>query len=251
CSSTSTPAHRTREPSLSGRPRPPWSRVSTASSISCHRARMFRFRPGPTQVRIIGGSPAASTPPARRVNPRHLTPGTSPGVSSFKENTMRIYVLDGAGTHGRHDNSVIAGGVDRLEGSLIRKHDPDTTAEWVPWQAALMGVGGNRESWETNSREGVRLLVERMKSHDEDVILIAYSAGNKPAHDFLNDHPEFHDRVAAVGFVSDPWRPRDRWQHGLGDPGGWGVCGEDYTPIPARCFWTAVPGDVIPCAQPD
>ena len=68
---------------------------------------------------------------------------------------MRIYVLDGAGTHGRHDNSVIAGGVDRLEGTLIRKHDPDTTAEWVPWGAALMGVGGNRESWETNSREGV------------------------------------------------------------------------------------------------
>ena len=164
---------------------------------------------------------------------------------------MRIYVLDGAGTHGRHDNSVIAGGVDRLEGTLTRKHDPDTTAEWVPWQAALMGVGGNRESWDNNSREGVRLLVERMQSHDEDVILIAYSAGNKPAHDFLNDHPEFHDRVAAVGFVSDPWRPRDRWQHGLGDPGGWGVCGEDWTPIPARCFWTAVPGDVIPCAQPD
>src|SRR5699024_9977287 len=50
-----------------------------------------------------------------------FSPGHLPGVSSFQENTMRIYVLDGAGTHGRHDNSVIAGGVDRLEGTLIRK----------------------------------------------------------------------------------------------------------------------------------
>src|SRR5699024_6322260 len=95
---------------------------------------------------------------------RHLAPGTSPGVSSFQENTMRIYVLDGAGTHGRHDNSVIAGGVDRLEGTLIRKHDPDTTAEWVPWEAALMGVGGNRESWYNKYRGGAPLVEERMQA---------------------------------------------------------------------------------------
>ena len=50
---------------------------------------------------------------------------------------MKVYVLDGAGTHGRQDNSLIAGGVDRLEGTLIRKHDPDTTAEWVPWEARI------------------------------------------------------------------------------------------------------------------
>src|SRR5699024_8617925 len=118
---------------------------------------------------------------------RHLAPSTHAGGFVVQGDNMRIYVLAGAGPHGGHANSVIAGGVDRLEGTLIRKHDPDTTAEWVPWEAALMGVGGNRESWETNSREGVRLLVERMQSHDEDVILIAYSAGNKPAHDFLND----------------------------------------------------------------
>src|SRR5699024_9857241 len=103
-----------------------------------------RTRAGVAQSPAV---PTAVTTPA--------TPSTHAGGFAISGEPHAYLCSGGAGTHGRHDNSVIAGGVDRLEGTLIRKHDPDTTAEWVPWEAALMGVGGNRESWDNNSREGV------------------------------------------------------------------------------------------------
>src|SRR5690625_92756 len=163
---------------------------------------------------------------------------------------VKVYVLDGAGTHGRSEHSIVGDAVDRLVDSL-QQYAPGTTAEWVPREAALLGVGVNQQSWADNSRDGVGMLVERMTSHQGRAIIIAYSAGNKPAHDFLDAHPEFHDRIAAVGLVSDPWRPASRWQHGTPQPIGYGIMGEDLGPLRGRTFWTSVHDDVISAAWPD
>lgn len=157
---------------------------------------------------------------------------------------MRIHVLDGAGSANR-----TSGIIDKTVQRLVEKLDI-SEAKWINYPASMMGVGGDK-TWEESSREGVRLLAEEMKSHDEDVILLSYSAGNKPLHDFLDMFPEFHDRIRAVGFMSDPWRPRDRFQAGTPKPIGWGVNGERLGPIPDRSFWTSVYNDAISAAWPD
>ena len=158
---------------------------------------------------------------------------------------MLIYAFDGVGTNGRVTGSVLAHTADHLAAKL------DCKAEWIPWgHSSMLGMGAGG-SWADNSRAGDDELVRRMNSHDDDIVLLSFSGGSKPAHDFLDQHPHFHHRVKAAGFLSDPWRPRDRWQHGLASPGGWGVCGERYTPISDRAWWTAVPGDVIPNAPHD
>ena len=157
---------------------------------------------------------------------------------------MRIHVLDGAGSAGR-----TSGIIDKTVNRLMEKL-PITEAQWINYPAAMMGVGGDK-TWEESSREGVRLLVEEMESHDEDVILLSYSAGNKPLHDFLDMFPQYHSRIKAVGFMSDPWRPRDRYQTGTPRPIGWGIKGERVGPLGDRSFWTSVYNDAISAAYPD
>lgn len=158
---------------------------------------------------------------------------------------MHILCCDGIGTNGRSDGSILAPCADRLAGKL------DTTAEWVPWHAAMLGVGG-AGSWADNAAAGVDLLARRMDSHHERVVLLAFSGGNKVVHDYLDAHPEHHDRIAAVGLLSDPWRPADRWQHGTPDPRPrYGIMGERHGPISGRTFWTTAVDDVISSAWPD
>lgn len=157
---------------------------------------------------------------------------------------MKIYVLDGAGSANR-TSGIIDKTVDRLKQTL-----DISEAKWINYPAAMMGVGGNK-SWEQSSREGVALLMEEMQKHEEDVILLSYSAGNKPLHDFLDVFPEFHSRIRAVGFMSDPWRPRDRYQAGTPKPIGWGIKGERIGPLGDRSFWTSVVNDAISAAYPD
>lgn len=158
---------------------------------------------------------------------------------------MRIYCLDGIGTDGRSDGSILAPCADRLAAKI------EVEPEWVPWHAAMLGVGGSG-SWDDNARAGVDLLHRRITSHGERVILLAYSGGNKVVHDWLDQHPEFHHRVAAVGLMSDPWRPADRGQYGTHLPlPRYGVMGEDHGPIPSRTFWTTAQEDVISAAWPD
>lgn len=152
--------------------------------------------------------------------------------------TVRILCLDGIGSYGR-----TSGVLDRTA-FRVAAH-LDVTPEWVNWRAAMAGVGG-AGSWDNNTAEAVRLIVEKFEEHPDDkFVLLAYSGGNYPAHRFLDEHREYLDRVLAAGFMSDPWRPRDKWQFELGDPKGYGVCGENRTPIPERCRWTAVPGDIV------
>ena len=157
-----------------------------------------------------------------------------------------VYAFDGVGTNGRVTGSVLAHTADHLAAKL------DCKAEWIPWgHSSMLGMGAGG-SWADNSRAGDDELVRRMNSHDDDIVLLSFSGGSKPAHDFLDQHPHFHHRVKAAGFLSDPWRPRDRWQHGLRSPEPrYGIMGERHTPIPDRVLWTTVKTDPISSAYPD
>lgn len=158
---------------------------------------------------------------------------------------MKIYILDGIGTYNRPDGIVMKQVADAIE----QRVDISET-KWINWPASMLGIGGPL-SWNDASIIGVKLLTEEVQSNDEDFILLSFSGGNKPAKDWLYANPELRERCRAVGFLSDPLRPRDRWQSGVSDPGGWGINGEDYGPIPDRSFWTSMPGDVISSARED
>lgn len=158
---------------------------------------------------------------------------------------MKIYILDGAGSAGR-----TSGVIDHTVNRLLKRLD-GSEAKWIDYPAAMLKTVGGNYTWEESSREGVKLLLDEMTSHDEKVILLAYSAGNKPLHDFLDMFPEFHDRILAAGFMSDPWRPAERYQNGTPEPIGYGIMGERLGPIPEKSFWTSVVDDVISAAYPD
>ena len=158
---------------------------------------------------------------------------------------MKIYVLDGAGSAGR-----TSGIIDHTVKRLVEKLDI-SEAKWIDYPAAMLELVGGNYTWDESSRMGVRMLLEEMESHDEEVILLSYSAGNKPLHEFLDMYPELHRRILAVGFMSDPWRPADRYQTGTPKPIGYGIKGQDYGPIADRSFWTSVFNDVISAAYPD
>ena len=115
----------------------------------------------------------------------------------------------------------------------------------VDWPASLAGIGGPL-SWVEASRRGV-LELDRVVSEnpDEDLILLGYSGGNRVVHEWLDSRPHLLHRVAAVGLLSDPFRPRGRGQFGVPGVGGFGICGERLGPVPDRTFWCAALGDVI------
>lgn len=158
---------------------------------------------------------------------------------------MKIYVLDGAGSAG-----TTSGVIDHTVNRLMEKLEV-SEAKWIDYPAAMLKLVGGNYTWDESSRMGVRMLMEEMTSHDEDVILLAYSAGNKPLHEFLDMFPEFHDRIASVGFMSDPWRPENKYQAGTEKPIGYGIKGQSVGPIPSKTFWTSVRDDVISAAYPD
>lgn len=157
---------------------------------------------------------------------------------------MHILVLDGIGSFGRTSN-VIDHTVHRLAESIGGR------VHWIPWEASMMGIGGET-LWPESSRRGTELIKEYMDTYNESVVLLAYSGGNRPVHEFLNQYPEYHHRILAVGLMSDPWRPHDRSQSGAEYSGnGYGIMGQDYGPIPDRTYWTTVQGDCISDAAPD
>ncbi|MDZ4234205.1 MAG: hypothetical protein U1C73_10700 [Dietzia sp.] len=78
-------------------------------------------------------------------------------------------------------------------------------------------------SWDAASAAGVADLARLVGLHPSDgVVLLGCCCGCRVIHDWLDAHPEQLDRVLAVGLLSDPLRPRDRWLPGTGDPGGQG-----------------------------
>lgn len=121
----------------------------------------------------------------------------------------------------------------------------------VNWPASMAGLGGNR-SWANAAHAGVLDLDRIAAQHPgEQLVLLGYSGGSKVIHDWLDTRPAQHERVAAVGFLSDPYRPAGRSQHGLPYPGGFGICGQRLGPIPARSFWSSAAGDVISSCPAD
>ena len=121
----------------------------------------------------------------------------------------------------------------------------------IDWPASMAGIGGHL-SWAAAAHHGVLALDQIMADHPgERVILLGYSGGCRVVHDWLDARPEMEPRVAAVGLMSDPYRPSGRWQHGLPDPGGWGIAGQRLGPVPGRTFWTSAPADAISSCPPD
>lgn len=121
----------------------------------------------------------------------------------------------------------------------------------IDWPASLAGMGGNL-SWAVASHHGVLALDRIVADHPgEQIILLGYSGGCRVVHDWIDTRPKARHQVAAVGLMSDPYRPAGRWQHGLPDPGGSGICGERLGPLPGRTFWTSAPGDAISSCPTD
>lgn len=160
---------------------------------------------------------------------------------------MIIYVCDGAGTSGlppEDPRSILAPVVERL------RWRTGATVHNTGWAASLMGVGGNTP-WPQASDDAVRHIADHMRSHDEQVILLGFSAGCRPVRELAERHPDLRDRIAATGLLADPWQPRGRQQHGVPDGPGWGIMGEKLGPTPSRTFWCGHPGDPICRAAPD
>ena len=156
---------------------------------------------------------------------------------------LTALVLDGAGSAGR-TSGVVDPCVERL------KWKTGCRAEWVPWSASLMGVGGSL-SWTEASRRAVMRIAQMVRDIEGDIILIGYSAGCRPVREFLHAHPELHDRVVAVGLMADAWQPANVQQHGVPNPPGFRIMGPGAGPRPARTFFVATPGDPIPRCAPD
>ncbi|KAA0916471.1 alpha/beta hydrolase [Dietzia sp. ANT_WB102] len=155
---------------------------------------------------------------------------------------LTALILDGAGSAGR-TSGVVDPCVERL------RWKTGCTAKWVPWAASLMGVGGSL-SWPEASRRAVNSIAAQVRATDNDIILIGYSAGCRPVREFLEKHPEFHNRIAAVALMADAWQPASRQQYGVPNPSGHGIMGSDFGPLRDRTYWVAAPGDPIPrCAR--
>lgn len=157
----------------------------------------------------------------------------------------RILTLDGITTNQIGTTDVMQTVVDEF-----LKNVPQSSHTVIPYPAAMMGVGGP-ESWTTSTEIGLNNLLRVIQETEDKIVLVGYSGGCKPVHEFLSRHPEFHEQITAVGFVSDPWRPRTRWQNGTPNPEGFGIMGEDFGPIADRTYWTSAKGDPISGAKPD
>ena len=163
---------------------------------------------------------------------------------------IRVLVCDGIGTAGRTSN-VIDPAVHHLTDDL-NERGIETVSEWIDYPAAMLKLVGGNYTWQQSSDMAVKLLIEQFQKYPDDkFVLMAYSGGNKPVHEFLEYFSRFHHQVVSVGFMSDPWRPEKKFQHDTPDPGGFGVCGQDAGPLEDRSFWTSVKGDPISGAAPD
>lgn len=149
-----------------------------------------------------------------------------------------VLVMDGIGTAGTPSRT--SGVLDRAV-DVVMSSGLDVTRELVVWPASY-GPVGNGMSWSMSADIGVVEADRILQNYPEhDIVIFAYSGGNLIAKRLLEIRPDLYHRVVAMGRLSDPWRPHQRWQNGTPDPGGWGVCGEDLGPIPDRTYWTSSP----------
>ena len=161
---------------------------------------------------------------------------------------MLIITCDGIGTAGVSpgDSRSILGHVSARLAQKTGQHRIIPVA----WPASMAGIGGPK-SWTVAAHMGVLALDKIAREHpDQPLILLAYSGGNRVVHDWLDTRPAEHARVAAVGLMSDPYRPLGREQHGTARMPGWGICGQRRA-LPGRTYWSASAADVITCCPPD
>lgn len=161
---------------------------------------------------------------------------------------MLIVHADGIGTArlGDDDGASILNHVVR---PLAAKTGAKTAR--VHWPASMATVGGSM-SWTNATHHGI-LDLDRIAGENpgDRLILLGYSGGCRVIHDWLDYRPEERRRVAAVGLMSDPYRPYGREQHGTPPTSGWGVCGQRVGPLGGCTLWTTHPADVISNALPD
>lgn len=161
---------------------------------------------------------------------------------------MLIVTADGIGSAGivPGDSRSIIGNVTARLAQKTARHQVVP----VHWPAAMVGIGG-RTSWAVSAHIGVLDLDRIAAEHPgEDLVLLGYSGGCRVIHDWLATRPQMLERVAAVGLMSDPYRPLGARQHGTARMPGWGICGQRRA-LPGRTYWSASAADVITCCPPD
>lgn len=162
---------------------------------------------------------------------------------------MHIIYADGIGTgvEGFQDGQSIL----RLVVDRLLFHKPSYKATRLKWPASMVTIGG-RHSWAEASVIGVEGINDIIDQDPErEYILLGYSGGCRVIHDWLDQNPQRLSKIAAVGLMSDPFRPKLKQQHGMSPTDGWGICGQRSGPIADRTFWVSTPGDAITDAAPD
>lgn len=165
-----------------------------------------------------------------------------------------IFVFDGIGVKEGQTSDVIDQAARRLKASLA-EHGQDFNVEWVDWPASMAGIG--KYTWSQSTEIAIKNFRRRLANLEaaDKFVILAFSGGNRPVHEWLErtaeSAPRDLDRVLAVGFASDPYRPYGKQQSGMPMPSGYGVCGQKEGPIPDRSFWVANPWDVITDADDD
>lgn len=162
---------------------------------------------------------------------------------------MHIIYADGIGTgvEGFQDGQSIL----RLVVDRLLFHKPSYKVTRLKWPASMVTIGG-RHSWTEASIigvEGINTIIDQ--DPEREYILLGYSGGCRVIHDWLDQNPQRLSKIAAVGLMSDPFRPKDKQQYGMSPTDGWGICGQRPGPIPRSTFWVATPGDAITDAAPD
>ena len=115
----------------------------------------------------------------------------------------------------------------------------------VEWPASIGPIGG-RMSWAEATKIGIAHIDTIMAQNPlQPITLLGYSGGCKVVHDWLDARQNKLHRIAAVGLMSDPYRPHGKHQHGTPIPPGRGILYPRPGPVPGRTFWSAVVGDVI------
>lgn len=158
--------------------------------------------------------------------------------------TVRILIADGDGGY-RQSTEVVDEFADRLASRLGTR--PPVRVQWPEPDAIRLR---RPRTWRAASAAGVADLARLVRLHPSDpLVLVGCMCGSRIIHDWMDAYPDQLDRVAAVGLISDPFRPAGRTTPGVPDPGGQGVAGTHLGPIPDRTFWASVPGDPMSGVQ--